>query len=209
MTYLNGIAKVVETVGNTVSRIVDSMGRVVVEILEAIRKIIKQIGDTITQVSEAIVRFVERLGPAINGFVDNTISAVTKLVNFVVSAIEYLVNRALMSLNGTISTMNKVPGVNFQTINSVYIPRFVPRLATGGIVDIPGKGFDIGGAIAGEAGREGVLPLTNPQTMAELGKEIGKWINVNNVLNNYMDGRLIQRGLLKSQRELAFATNGR
>ena len=193
--YLIGIAKVVESVGNTVSRIVDSMGKVVVEILEGIRKIIKQIGETITQVSDAIVRFVERLGPAINGFV--------------VSAIEYLVNRALMSLNGTISTMNKVPGVNFQTINSVNIPRFVPKLATGGIVDMPGKGVDIGGAIAGEAGREGVLPLTNPQAMAELGKEIGKWINVNNVLNNYMDGRLIQRNLLKSQKELAFATNGR
>ena len=196
--YLIGIAKVVESVGNIVSRI-----------LEGIRKIIKQIGDTITQVSDAIIRFVERLGPAINGFVDNTISAVTKLVNFVVSAIEYLVNRALMSLNGTISTINKVPGVNFQKINSVNIPRFVPKLATGGIVDMPGKGVDIGGAITGEAGREGVLPLTNPQAMAELGKEIGKWINVNNTLNNYMDGRLIQRNLLKSQRELAFATNGR
>ena len=91
----------------------------------------------------------------------------------------------------------------------MYIPRFRPRLATGGIVNMPGRGVDIGGAIAGEAGKEGVLPLTNPQAMSELGREIGKWINVNNVLNNYMDGRLIQRSMNKRNQELAFATNGR
>ena len=43
--------------------------------------------------------------------------------------------------------------------------------------------------------------------MEELGREIGKWINVNNVLNNYLDGRLIQRQMAKRSEELAFATN--
>ncbi len=208
-SIFNGISNVVTSVGNTVSKIINSMGNVVVSILEAIRRVIKQIGDTITQVAKTIIKFIRELGPAINNFVDNTIVAITKLVNFVVSAIEYLVNTALGGLNGVIKTINKVPGVNFPKINSVYIPRFRPKLATGGIVNMPGRGVDIGGAIAGEAGKEGVLPLTNPQAMAELGREIGKWINVNNVLNNYMDGRLIQRGLVKRQQELAFATNGR
>lgn len=208
-SIFNGISNVVTSVGNTVSKIINSMGNVVVSILEAIRRVIKQIGDTITQVAKTIIKFIRELGPAINNFVDNTIVAITKLVNFVVSAIEYLVNTALVGLNGVIKTINKVPGVNFPKINSVYIPRFRPKLATGGIVNMPGKGVDIGGAIAGEAGKEGVLPLTNPQAMAELGREIGKWINVNNVLNNYMDGRLIQRGLAKRKQELAFATNGR
>lgn len=208
-SIFNGISNVVTSVGNTVSKIINSMGNVVVSILEAIRRVIKQIGDTITQVAKTIIKFIRELGPAINNFVDNTIVAITKLVNFVVSAIEYLVNTALGGLNGVIKTINKVPGVNFPKINSVYIPRFRPKLATGGIVNMPGRGVDIGGAIAGEAGKEGVLPLTNPQAMAELGREIGKWIKVNNVLNNYMDGRLIQRGLVKRQQELAFATNGR
>lgn len=208
-SIFNGISNVVTSVGNTVSKIVTSMGNAVVSIFEAIRRIIQQVGDTITQVATSIIWFINALGPAINNFVDNTIVAITKLVNFVVSAVEYLVNTALGGLNGVISTINKVPGVNFPRINSVYIPRFRPRLATGGIVNMPGRGVDIGGAIAGEAGKEGVLPLTNPQAMSELGREIGKWINVNNVLNNYMDGRLIQRSMNKRNQELAFATNGR
>lgn len=208
-SIFNGISNVVTSVGNTVSKIVNSMGNAVVSIFEAIRRIIQQVGDTITQVATSIIWFINALGPAINNFVDNTIVAITKLVNFVVSAVEYLVNTALGGLNGVISTINKVPGVNFPRINSVYIPRFRPRLATGGIVNMPGRGVDIGGAIAGEAGKEGVLPLTNPQAMSELGREIGKWINVNNVLNNYMDGRLIQRRMNKRNQELAFATNGR
>ena len=208
-SIFNGISNVVTSVGNTVSKIVTSMGNAVVSIFDAIRRIIQQVGDTITQVAISIIWFINALGPAINNFVDNTIIAITKLVNFVVSAVEYLVNTALGGLNGVISTINKVPGVNFPRINSVYIPRFRPRLATGGIVNMPGKGVDIGGAIAGEAGREGVLPLTNPQAMAELGREIGKWISVNNVVNNYMDGRVIQRNIVKNKKEMAFATNGR
>lgn len=206
-SIFNGISNVVTSVGNTVSKIVDSMGYAVVSIIKAIQGVIQQVGNTITQVATTIIWLINNLGPAINNFVDNTIVAITKLVNFVVSAVEYLVNTALRGLNGVISTINKVPGVNFPTINSVYIPRFRPRLATGGIVNMPGKGVDIGGAIAGEAGREGVLPLTNSQTMAELGREIGKWINVNNVLNNYLDSRLIQRQINKRNKEIAFATN--
>lgn len=208
-SIFNGISNVVTSVGNTVSRIVDSMGYAVVSIIKSIQGVIQQVGNTITQVATTIIWFINSLGPAINNFVNNVIVAVTKLVNFVVSAVEYLVNRVVDGINGIAGVLNDVPGINIRTKGYVSIPRFRPRLASGGIVDMPGKGVDIGGAIAGEAGREGVLPLTNPQAMEELGREIGKWINVNNVLNNYMDGRLIQRSMNKRKQELAFAMNGR
>lgn len=208
-SIFNGISNVVTSVGNTVSRIVDSMGYAVVSIIKSIQGVIQQVGNTITQVATTIIWFINSLGPAINNFVNNAIVAVTKLVNFVVSAVEYLVNRVVDGINGLAGVLNNLPGINIRTKGYVSIPRFRPRLASGGIVDMPGKGVDIGGAIAGEAGREGVLPLTNPQAMEELGREIGKWINVNNVLNNYMDGRLIQRSMNKRNQELAFAMNGR
>lgn len=208
-SIFNGISDVVTSVGDTVSRIVDSMGYAVVSIIKSIQGVIQQVGNTITQVATTVIWFINSLGPAINNFVSNAIVAVTKLVNFVVSAVEYLVNRVVDGINGLAGVLNNLPGINIRTKGYVSIPRFRPRLASGGIVDMPGKGVDIGGAIAGEAGREGVLPLTNPQAMEELGREIGKWINVNNVLNNYMDGRLIQRSMNKRNQELAFATNGR
>lgn len=83
------------------------------------------------------------------------------------------------------------------------------KLASGGIINNPGRGVPIGGNIVGgEAGREAVLPLTDPGTMAELGYEIGKHITVNTTLNNYMNSRLIQREIIKSTKDKEFATNG-
>ena len=202
-----GISNVVSSVGNTVQGIINSIGKVIMTVFEGIRRIIEQIGDTISQVADTILKFINNIGPAISNFVSHTISAVTKLVNFVVSAIEYLVNRTVDGLNGIASVINSLPGINIKSKQYISIPRFRPKLATGGIVNLPGRGVDIGGAIAGEAGKEGVLPLTNPQTMAELGQEIGKWISVNNTINNYLDGRLIQRQIEKRNQEVAFAMN--
>lgn len=130
-------------------------------------------------------------------------------MNFVVSAVEYLVNTALGGLNSVIETANKVPGLNIPRIGTVYIPRFSPRLKTGGIVNMPGRGVDIGGAIAGEAGREGVLPLTDPATMAQLGKEIGQWITVNLSNITKLDSKVISRKTKQVGNQLSFATNGR
>lgn len=206
-SIFSGIANIVNSVGNAVSNIINSIGNTIMAVFEGIRRVIQQIGDTISQVANTIIWFVNNIGPAINNFVDNVIFAITKLINFIVSGVEYIINIALAPLRGISDVLGKV-GIKMN-IGYVNIPRFRPRLATGGIVNLPGRGVDIGGAIAGEAGKEGVLPLTNPQAMAELGQEIGKWINVNNTLNNYMDGRLISRQLVKRNQQLAFATNGR
>lgn len=72
---------------------------------------------------------------------------------------------------------------------------------------MPNTGTLVGGAITGESGREGVLPLTNSQTMAELGREIGKWITINANITNTMNGRVISRELKHIQNEQAFAYN--
>ena len=52
----------------------------------------------------------------------------------------------------------------------------IPHLAKGGIVNLPGKGVPIGGALTGEQRQEGVIPLTDSQQMALLGEAIGKYI---------------------------------
>lgn len=84
------------------------------------------------------------------------------------------------------------------------------KMATGGIVNNPGRGVPTGyNVIRGEAGREGVLPLTDSGTMQELGYEIGKWITVNASVNNYMNGRLFQRQTQQMINDKNFATNGR
>lgn len=83
----------------------------------------------------------------------------------------------------------------------------VPKLAVGGIVNMPSRGVPIGGAIAGEAGAEGVIPLTDSQAMETLGQAIGRYITINANITNSMNGRVISRELKKVNASNDFAYN--
>lgn len=83
----------------------------------------------------------------------------------------------------------------------------IPKLASGGIINTPGRGVPIISAIGGERGKEGVIPLTDSQQMALLGEAIGKYITIylNNV--NTINGRVFSRELKKISSESDFAYN--
>ena len=87
---------------------------------------------------------------------------------------------------------------------AVYYP---PKLATGGIINMPGRGVPLG-AIGGERAAEGVIPLTDQEIMSRLGAEIGKNVVINTILNNYMNSRLISREQRKTRNIDSFAFNG-
>ena len=83
----------------------------------------------------------------------------------------------------------------------------IPRLAVGGIVNMPGRGVPIGGAIAGESSREGVIPLTDSQAMETLGSTIGKYININLTNITKLDNRQIAKEQKKINAQNDFAFN--
>lgn len=92
------------------------------------------------------------------------------------------------------------------TLNNIQIPT-IPKLAVGGIVNLPSRGVPIGGAYTGEAGAEGVIPLTDSQAMETLGEAIGRYITINaNIVNN-MNGRTMSRQLQQIQGNQDFAYN--
>ena len=86
----------------------------------------------------------------------------------------------------------------------------LPKLASGGIINRPGRGvpLGVGGAIGGERGREAVIPLTDSQQMALLGREIAK--NVVITLNSVteIDGRQLARVTAQVMNDMQFASNG-
>lgn len=125
------------------------------------------------------------------------------VVNGILGAIERILNTPIRAINGLISIINAVPGVNLNKLNTFNLP----RLKVGGIVNMPNKGTMLGGAITGEAGREGVVPLTDQQAMAELGREIGKNVLVNLTNITQMNGRIISRELKQVQSDRNFAFN--
>lgn len=216
------IEKIIYALGTTLPPIINSVGGLFDTIFTGISKVVSTVGGTIVsilreagnltdRVLSGILRFIRELGPAINVFVDNAIKAVTKLINFIVSGIEYLINTLIVNaVNKIIDSINSVGdhvGFTIPRVRMMSIPRFRPRLAKGGIVNMPGKGVPVGGAIAGERGPEAVLPLTDSQQMALLGEAIGKYITINANITNTMNGRVISRELQRVQNENDFAYN--
>lgn len=151
------IDDIINSLGKVLPPIIDSLGRLFEKVLGGIEGIIKSLGKTIVdimntaaslveRVLKAILRFINELGPAINTFVDNAIVAVTKLINFVVSSIEYLINTAIIKpINNLIKKINNNAiaeklGWQLDTLKSVSVERFAPKLATG-TNEIPYEGL--------------------------------------------------------------------
>lgn len=171
---------------------------------EGIKDIFSSIWNGIKNIFKGVIKIISDMVVTVAKTTGNIISGAFKaVVNGVMGAIEGILNAPINAINGLISVINAVPGINLG-----HLPTFnLPRLAVGGIVNMPNKGTMIGGAIAGESGREGVLPLTDQQAMAELGSEIGKHVLVNLTNITQMNGRVIGRELKQIQSEQDFAFN--
>lgn len=99
-------------------------------------------------------------------------------------------NLVIAKLNLWIASLNnlKIGGIklNIKPIKPI-------ALAKGTILNNPGRGVPIGNAIAGEQGREAVLPLSDSQLLEELGSTIGRYITINLTNETKLDGRTIAR----------------
>lgn len=130
------------------------------------------------------------------------------IVNGAISMINGLIiglNAILLPLRAVILAIGKVMGKNW-TLQTVSIPK-IPRLAKGGIVNMPSRGVPVGGAIAGERGQEGVIPLTDSQQMELLGEAIGRHINLSATIPVYAYNRQVAREIRKIELQSNFAMN--
>lgn len=151
-----------------------------------------------------LVSKITGLFKTIGTSVGNVISGAFKgVINGVLSAIENILNFPIRSINNLIGVINKVPGIDLGYLSTFSLP----RLAKGGIINQPGRGVQLGSAIGGERGQEGVIPLTDSQQMELLGEAIGRYITINaNIINN-MNSRTISRELQKIQNRDNFLYN--
>ena len=174
----NGFKVAINFIKNTFMSVVDFFRNIIKTIVGLFKTIGTKVGDAIS-------------------------SAFKTVVNGVLNSIERILNFPINSINKLINVINKVPGINLGTL-----PTFnLPKLAVGGIVNMPSRGVPIGGAIAGESGAEGVIPLTDTQAMETLGATIGKYITINANITNTMNGRVISRELQKINTNNDFAMN--
>ena len=174
-----------------------------VKAYEGITRAFGKIGDFMGKVLSKIGEFLKNLGTKAGEVVSN---AFKNVVNSVLWAIERILNAPIRAINGLIGVINKVPGINLGTLTEFNLP----RLKVGGIINNPGKGVLVGGgrAIGGEgSGQEGVLPLTDNQRMEYLGQAIGKYVRINNYIENNMDSKRINRITKSSSNNRNFALN--
>ena len=124
-------------------------------------------------------------------------------------------NMIISALNTLIRGANRihfnvpdwVPGIGGKQFG-FNIPE-IPKLAKGTILNNPGYGVPVAGgrALAGEAGREAYLPLSDTQLLEELGSTIGKYINLNATIPIYVGNRQIAREIKRINAESDFAFN--
>lgn len=140
---------------------------------------------------------------------------VAGVFNSLWSLVKWPLNMIISGLNTLIRGANRIqfnvpdwiPGIGGKQFG-FNIPQ-IPKLAKGTILNAPGRGVPVAGgrALAGEAGREAYLPLSDTQLLEELGSTIGKYITINANITNSMNGRIISRQLQRIQNDSNFAYN--
>jgi len=167
--------------------------------------------DNFTGMIKPIKNVVEGIIKIFKGDLKGGIESVLKgIANYFISVLNKMIdgfNAFTAPLRSVIVTVGKVLGKSW-SMDNVKIPR-VNYLARGGIiVNRPGQGVPVGGAITGEVSREGVLPLTNEASMSQLGYEIGKHVTVNADITLEIERRVLARVMKEIQGDNAFLGNG-
>lgn len=82
----------------------------------------------------------------------------------------------------------------------------VVKMASGSVISQPGRGVPMSRAIGGEAGHEGIIPLTNSQMMSLLGKEIGQNVSIDLTNVFKVDSRQLARiqKIVNAQNDFAY-----
>ena len=145
------------------------------------------------------------LGGAVSG-------AMIGAINKGLDSTETVINKAISIIRQFIQNMNlpgavgvATLGASVASLRSITLPRI--KLAKGGIINKVGSGVPVG-AIAGERGREAILPLTDSQQMEYLGRAIAKYIVINLTNVTELDGRQIARSVSQVMNDMNFASNG-
>lgn len=133
-------------------------------------------------------------------------SAFKSVINAVLRTLESILNTPIRAINAIIDKARSIPGIG-KLLPGKLSAFSLPRLAKGGIVNMPGRGVNYAGTNIAEKRPEGIIPLTDSQQMEWLGREIGKNVVINTTIVNSMNGRVISRELQKIQNEDSFAFN--
>ena len=155
---------------------------------EGIKDIFSSVWNGIKGIVSSVWQYIKSIFNSlvnlVRGIVDTIWGVIKGLVNLITSGINVLI-RGINKLS--FDAPDWVPEIGGKKFG-FNIPE-IPRLAKGTILNAPGRGVPVAGgrALAGEAGREAYLPLSDTQLLEELGSTIGKYITINANITNTMN----------------------
>ena len=162
---------------------------------------VKNINNWFNKIPEKLQEIKKR---AVEIFKNMAISVGNSIGNGLKSILNAILSRAEFMLNKPISTINSLVG----KINGKLSSFNLPRLAKGGILNMPGRGVDYYGANIGERGPEGVVPLDNEASLRIIGETIAKYTKFSADITLDLEGRILARVMKEINADRSFARNG-
>ena len=162
---------------------------------EKIKEVFSPIANFFGEIWDKVKNKLRDFGAKVGEVVGGAFKAV---VNGVINALERILNNPINAINNLIDVINNVPGLHLRRLRTFNLP----RLAKGTILNAPGRGVPVAGgtALAGEAGREAYLPLSDTQLLEELGSTIGKYITINANITNTMNRKSYLKTIAKNKK---------
>lgn len=131
----------------------------------------------IKQITDGIIEIFR------GNFKQGLISIIKGLVNIIIGILNSAIggiNALLSPARALIVAFGKVTGKKW-TMADIRLP-YIPKLEHGAILRNPGPGVNIGGAIAGEKGAEGIFPLENSRFIDSFADKIAGKVNTNQTI---------------------------
>lgn len=205
----------IKELGNKIWEFLKGIGKAAYEaVTTPFKDLAKFFYDTFKAAWDKVSKLFSKGGKIFSGIKDGIVDSFKAIVNAIITGINKVIAVPFKTINGLLNKIRNISilgGHPFKGLwdkNPLPVPQ-IPKLAKGGIINLPGRGVPVGygAAIAGESGREAVLPLTDTQMMAQLGEEIGKHINVAATIPIYVSNRMIERQQKKITIQNDFAAN--
>lgn len=174
-------------------------------IIQAVFTLVDGLVNSIRQIFDGLIKVFK--GDFAEGFKQIGKGIGNALIS-ILNAVIDLLNAVWTSLLAVVDASGKIFGKSWNLRESLAIPH-IEYFAQGGIINAPGKGVPIGSYQnrGGEAGPEGVVPMSNEQQMELLGESIGRHVVINATIVNSMNGRVLSREIRRINTSDDFAFN--
>lgn len=204
--FFSGLWSNIKTgVNNSLSDVKETLGKIVnwikEHIINPIKDVFANMWDSLKKGASNTWENIKKVFSNVGSFFEGVYKTIKKILGKEIEVNIYA------SAGGGKGSKGYGGGGGTRAHGGIYYPSKLPKLASGGIINVPGRGVPYNGAIIGERGAEAVVPLTDNQQMELLGATIGKYITINANVINTMNGRVISRELKQIKNEQDFAFN--